>query len=84
MTEEKQRIRVKEDTGRTTLPDGTFTRRFVTAEKIKLRQNSGIKMQLWETREMGERLISSAIPCPQLSQPSPFSPKDMLTHIRYY
>jgi hypothetical protein len=84
MTEEKQRIQVKEDTGGTTLPDGTVARRFVTAEKIKLRQDNGVKMQLWETRERGERLISAAIPCPQPSQFSPFSPKDMLTHIYYY
>jgi hypothetical protein len=84
MTEEKQRIQVKEDTGRATLPDGTTARRFVTAEKVKLRQDNGIKMQLWETREMGERLISADIPCPQPTQPSPFSPKDMLTHIHYY
>jgi hypothetical protein len=84
MMEEKQRIQVKEDTGRATLPDGTIARRFVTAEKVKLRQDNGIKMQLWETREMGERLISAAIPCPQPMQPSPFSPRDMLTHIHYY
>jgi hypothetical protein len=84
MTEEKQRIQVKEDTGRATLPDGTTARRFVTAEKVKLRQDNGIKMQLWETRERGERLISAAIPCPQPMQPSPFNPKDMLTRIHYY
>jgi hypothetical protein len=84
MTEEKQRIQVKEDTERATLPDSTVARRFVTTEKIKLRQDNGIKMQLWEAREMGERLISTTIPCPQPLQPSLFSPKDMLTHIHYY
>ncbi|MDR1632380.1 MAG: hypothetical protein LBR97_05835 [Dysgonamonadaceae bacterium] len=83
MTEEKQRIQVKE-TGMAALPDGTAARRFVTTEKVKLRQNSGIRMSLWEVHENGERLIGNAIESPLPSQPSPINPKDMITRIYYY
>jgi hypothetical protein len=83
MTEEKQRIQVKE-TGIAALPDGTAARRFVTTEKVKLQQNNGIRMLLWEVRENGERLIGNAIESPVPSQPSPFSTRDTITRFYYY
>ncbi|MDR0687883.1 MAG: hypothetical protein LBF55_04235 [Prevotellaceae bacterium] len=84
MAEEKRRIQVKESPKKATLPDGTEARCFVTAEKVKLRLNSGIKMLLWEVRENGERLIGNAIDSPAPSQPSLRSPRDTVTRFYYY
>jgi hypothetical protein len=84
MTEEKRRIQVKESPEKAALPDGTEARYFVTAEKVKLRLNSGIKMLLWEVRENGERLIGNAIDSPAPSQPSLLNPRDTVTRFYYY
>jgi hypothetical protein len=67
-----------------TLPDGTMAQRFVTEEKVRLRQNGHASMSLWEIRENGERLLGKAIDSPSPLQPSPISPKDTVTRIYYY
>jgi hypothetical protein len=84
MTEKKNRVQVAEASQPVTLPDGTPARRFVTDKKIKLQQNIGITMQLWEKRDSGERLIAGVIGSPDPEQASPFSPKDTISKIFYY
>jgi hypothetical protein len=84
LAEEKNRVQITEAFEPVTLPDGTLARRFVTGEKIKLHQDNGITMQLWERRDSGERLIAGAIESPDPGQASPFSPKDTITRIFYY
>jgi hypothetical protein len=84
LTEEKDRLPITEAFEPVTLPDGTLARQFVTGEKIKLHQDNGITMQLWEKRDSGERLIAGAIESPDPGQASPFSPKDTITRIFYY
>lgn len=58
--------------------------RFVSTEKIKLSEDYNLKMQLWEIRESGERLISHSIPNPQPNELSLTNPKDTITTYFYY
>jgi len=67
-----------------TLPGIPVVWKFVTKEKVKLRQNSEVKTKLWEIRDHGERVIGNAIPFPRPQQFSPLSPEDTVTSFFYY
>ena len=83
MTEEKNRTGL---TGaeQVSLPDIPVVYRFATLEKIKLRQNSNLQMQLWEVRESGEREISKTIPNPQPGQFSPIRTQETVASFFYF
>jgi hypothetical protein len=83
MKEEKGRIRLKA-AERVSLPGVPAAWRFVSEEKIRLEQRNPLKMQLWEIRENGERMISGEISPPRPNRFSPVSPKDMVTTFFYY
>lgn len=58
--------------------------RFVTKDPIPLRNTYKYKMQLWEVRDSGERLMSDNIPCPNPSERSIYSPNDTITTYYYF
>lgn len=58
--------------------------RFVSKEKIKLSDGNNLKMQLWEVRNSGERLISNFIPNPQPDELSLSNPQDTITTYFYF
>lgn len=58
--------------------------RFVSKEKIKLSENNNPKIQLWEIRDSGEKLISNVIPNPQPDERSFIDPKDTITTYFYF
>lgn len=58
--------------------------KFVTKEKVRLKQHSEVKTTLWEIRDHGERVIGNAIPFPRPEQFSPLSPNDTITSFFYY
>lgn len=66
------------------LPDAGEVFRFVSKKQIPLRQIYPYKVQLWEIRDSGERLISDRIPCPQPSSRSLFYPNDTITTYYYF
>ncbi|MDR2084108.1 MAG: hypothetical protein LBP67_03840 [Bacteroidales bacterium] len=58
--------------------------RFVSTEKIKLIETNNNKIQLWEIRDSGERLISNFIPIPRVDEKSLISPQDTITTYFYF
>lgn len=66
------------------LPGVPTAWKFITKEKVRLRQNDEVKTRLWEIRDHGERMIGNAIPFPRPEQFSPLSPKDTITSFFYY
>lgn len=81
LTDEKTEIK----TEKISLPGIQSAFRFITKDKIKLSQNNTvIKMHLWETKEYGDRLISSAVPNPLHTEISVIDPKNTLTTYFYF
>lgn len=83
LAEERSKVHFKK-LEKIALPGIPEAFRFVTEEKIKLKQDIGLKVQLWESKESGERLISECIPNPQPDQCSIIDPKNVLTTYFYY
>lgn len=83
LVEEREKIRFRE-TGKVLLPQTPEAFRFVTEEEVKLVQGTDFKIQLWEIRENGERLISECVPAPAPDACSVLDPKNFLTSYFYY
>ncbi len=83
LTEERNRITFKE-AEQISLPDIPIAFRFLADKKIKLTQENNLKMQLWELKEHGDRLLSDQIPNPQPGECSLVDPKNVLTTYFYY
>lgn len=83
LVEERDKIRFRE-TGKVLLPGISEAFRFVTEEEVKLVQGNDFKIQLWEIRENGERLISECVPAPAPDACSVLDPKNFLTSYFYY
>lgn len=83
LVEEREKIRFRE-TGKVLLPGISGALRFVTEEEVKLVQGNDFKIQLWEIRENGERLISECVPAPAPDACSVLDPKNFLTSYFYY
>ena len=83
MTEEKNRTGLTEAEP-VSLPGIPVAYRFATLEKVKLRQNSALRMSLWEVRESGEREISKAVPNPQPDQLSPMRTPETIASFFYF
>lgn len=58
--------------------------RFVSKEKIPLRQRVEAKIKLCEIRDYGERVIGNTLPFPRPEQFSPLSSRDTITTFFYY
>lgn len=83
MTEEKNRAGLTE-AEQVSLPDIPVVYRFTTLRKVKLRQNSALRMYLWEVRESGEREISKTVPNPQPDQFSPIRTPETVATFFYF
>lgn len=83
LVEEREKIRFRE-TGKVQLPQTPEAFRFVTEEAVKLVQGNDFKIQLWELRENGERLISECVPAPAPDACSVLDPENFLTSYFYY
>ncbi len=84
MSDDKDYLCLTNPPEQITLPGIPVVWKFVTKEKVRLRQNSEVKTTLWEIRNYGDRIIGNAIPFPFPEQFSPLSPKDTITSFFYY
>ena len=66
------------------LPNIGDVYRFLSKEKIKLTDSNNLKIQLWEIKETGERLLCNTIPIPQPEQISLIDPKNALSTYFYF
>lgn len=64
--------------------DETMVYQFVSTEPVSLRKNYKYKVQLWEVRNSGERLLSGCIPCPDPGNQSVLRPQDTITTYFYF
>lgn len=78
LLEEKNRVFI-EELEMVNLPDMPRAHRFITKEKITLNQHNELRIQLWEIRPEGERIISNQLPHPDPEESSMFDPKNSIT-----
>ncbi|MDR1679397.1 MAG: hypothetical protein LBR81_06410 [Prevotellaceae bacterium] len=84
MTDDKDYFSLINPPEQLSLPAMPVVWRFVSKEKITLKQRVEAKTKLCEIRNYGERIIGNAIPFPRPEQFSPVSPRDTITTFFYY
>jgi hypothetical protein len=58
--------------------------RITSTQPVTLLKNAPHSLQLWEVRDSGDRLLSSAVPVPRCTEASVFDAKNAVTTYFYY